>query len=66
MEQVRVPDYKAKICAAFAQGNVGKAVKLASSENFDEMKNHVIDLLQNILYIFINSIKEFDTRIVIM
>ena len=47
MEQVRVPDYKAKICVAFAQGNVGKAVKLASSENFDEMKQHVIKLLKN-------------------
>lgn len=47
MEQVRVPDYKAKICVAFAQGNVGKAVKLASSENFDEMKQHAIKLLKN-------------------
>lgn len=47
MEQVRVPDYKAKVCVAFAQGNVGKAVKLASSENFDEMKQHAIKLLKN-------------------
>lgn len=45
MEQVRVPDYKAEVCAAFAQGNVGKAVKLASSENFDEMKQHAKKLL---------------------
>ncbi len=58
MEQVRVPDYKAKICAAFAQGNVGKAVKLASSENFDEMKNHVIDLLQNIESMEISGLLE--------
>lgn len=48
MEQIRVPDYKAKVCAAFAQGNVGKAVRLASSEQFDEMKQQVIRLMKNI------------------
>ncbi len=47
MEQVHVPDYKAKLCVAFAQGNVGKAVRLASSGDFDEMKQHVLKLLQN-------------------
>ena len=46
MEQVRVPDYKAKVCAAFAQGNVGRAMKLASSEDFDGMKQHVVKLMR--------------------
>ena len=37
---------------------MGKAVKLASSENFDEMKNHVIDLLQNIESMEISGLLE--------
>lgn len=59
MEQVRVPDYKAKVCVAFAQGNVGKAVKLASSENFDEMKLHVIKLLKNIETMQISELLDY-------
>lgn len=47
MEEIQVPDYKASLCVAFAQGNLGKAVKLACSENFDEMKQHVMRLLRN-------------------
>lgn len=47
MEQRQIPDYKAKLCAAFAQGNMGKAVRLASSESFEEMKRHAVKLLQN-------------------
>ena len=32
MEQVKIPDYQADICVAFAQGNIGKARRLALSE----------------------------------
>ena len=32
MEQLEVPDYKADVCVAFAQGNMGKAIMLANSE----------------------------------
>ena len=32
MEQMEIPDYKADVCVAFAQGNVGKAIMLATSE----------------------------------
>lgn len=48
MEQYKVPDYKADICVAFAQGNLGKALKLASSERFDEIKEQVVKLLRQI------------------
>lgn len=48
MEKVKIPDYKAEICVAFAQGNVGKAIKLAHSERFEEMKSHVIRSLRAI------------------
>lgn len=46
MKKYQVPDYKAEICAAFAQGNVGKAIQLASSDSFNEMKHEVLSLVK--------------------
>ena len=47
MEHVEVPDYQADIAVAFAHGNIGKAVKLATSEYFNEIKNAAIHILKN-------------------
>ncbi len=48
MENRGVPDYQAKVCVAFAQGNVGKAIALASSENFNELKAAAVQLMKRI------------------
>ena len=48
MEQLEVPDYKADVCVAFAQGNMGKAIMLAHSEYFNEIKEEAVHLLRNI------------------
>ena len=48
VNEKEVPDSQADICVAFAQGNVGKAVLLAESQNFSEMKNAVVDLMKRI------------------
>ena len=48
MERMEVPDYKADVCTAFAQGNIGKAVMLANSEYFNEIKEEVVHLMRNI------------------
>ena len=48
MEQLEVPDYKADVCVAFAQGNMGKAIMLAHSECFNEIKDEAVHLLRNI------------------
>ena len=48
MEQVKIPDYQADICVAFAQGNIGKARRLALSEEFNQMKEHAIHLVKYI------------------
>lgn len=48
MEEEKVPDYRAEICAAFARGNIGKARILASSEEFDKIKDDAIMLLRHI------------------
>ena len=41
-----VPDYLAKASAAFAQGNLGKAMRYANSEDFIDRKDHVLFLLR--------------------
>lgn len=48
MEQMQIPDYKADVCAAFAQGNMGRAIMLATSEHFNEIKEEAIQLLKYI------------------
>lgn len=48
MEQIQVPDYQADICVAFAQGNIGKAVRLASSEDFSLIKSSAMRLIRNL------------------
>lgn len=62
MDELKVPDYKADICAAFARGNVGKAKTLASSEDFDNVKQEALALLKNIqdmeLYEIVAAIKK--------
>ncbi len=46
MEELQVPDYKADVCVAFARGNVGKAKQLASSEDFEKVKEEALALLK--------------------
>lgn len=62
MEEKQVPDYHADICVAFAQGNVGKAIQLASSENFNEMKNSALQLIKRLkeidLYEMTQAVKQ--------
>ncbi len=48
MSKHHIPDYQADICAAFAQGVVGKAVKLASSDEFNELKESALSLIKRL------------------
>lgn len=61
MKECQIPDYKADICTAFAQGNVGKAIQLAGSEDFNEIKDSAIQLLKRIkdieLYEMMEAVK---------
>ena len=56
MENVKIPDYKAEVCAAFARGNIGKARLLALSEEFDNIKEEAVTLLKYIDDMEINEI----------
>lgn len=51
-ETMEIPENKADIFAAFARGNLGKAIYLASSEEFKQLYKEVLNLLR--------SIKEMD------
>lgn len=48
MENLNVPDYTADICVAFAGGYLGRAVELASNEDFNNMKRDILSLLKDI------------------
>ncbi len=48
MEELKVPDYQAELCAAFAQGNIGRATMLAKSEHFNEIKEDALQLMKYI------------------
>ena len=62
MEEQRVPEYKADVCVAFARGNLGKAKALATSEEFDNIKNEAVTLLKYIrdmeIYEIVAAIKK--------
>lgn len=51
MKNLGVPDYTANICAAFAGGYLGKAVELASNEDFNNMKRDILSILKEITQI---------------
>ena len=70
MEHVQIPDYEADVCVAFAQGNIGKAVQLATSENFGKIKGVALNLLTNVermglqeIIAVVKSISEFKMEI---
>lgn len=46
MKEFEIPDYKARVCAAFARGNIGKARVLAKNEDFDNIKEEAVSLLK--------------------
>ena len=48
MENLEIPDYRADMCTAFAQGNVGRAIMLANSEHFNEIREEAVQLLKHI------------------
>lgn len=47
-EHFKVPEKESEICAAFARGNLGKAIHLASSEEFKELYQKVMALAKNV------------------
>ena len=63
MEVLQVPDYKADMCTAFAQGNLGKAIMLANSEHFNEIREEAIQLLKYIHEMELSELAQAVSRI---
>jgi DNA polymerase-3 subunit delta' len=62
IENLSYDEEKADICVAFAQGNIGKAVRLASSESFQEMKDDVVSLMKQISRMDLSQLLEYLNR----
>lgn len=62
MKNSNIPDYAAELSATFSQGNIGKAVRYATSEDFLTVKEEVLHLLKYIddmeIYEIITAIKK--------
>ena len=56
MENLEIPDYKADMCTAFAQGNMGRAIMLANSDHFNEIREEAVQLLNHISEMELNEI----------
>lgn len=63
MTTAHIPDYRASICASFARGNVGRAIQLASNEEFDTMKAEVLSNLKSIFEMEIHQMATAAKRI---
>lgn len=48
IEKKEIPDYFANICASFAAGSVGKALRYASDDNFSAIRDDILDLVKRI------------------
>lgn len=62
MKEYQIPDYNAHISARFSQGNVGKAIRYSTSEEFNETKDKILHLLKYIenmqVYEILDGIKQ--------
>ncbi len=48
MQKGKLPDYRASLCTAFARGNVGRALWLSTSQEFEESREETISLLKSL------------------
>ena len=58
-----VPDYKARICASFSQGVVGKAISMAASEDFNDLQYHVLNIVKNVQHMEVYEVVEAVKRL---
>ena len=52
MRKYQLPDYQAMLYAVFSQGNLGKAIKIATSADFNEKRQKVIELVTHVRDLF--------------
>lgn len=62
-ESMKVPEAEADVYAAFARGNLGKAITIAASEDFKEMHKEILHLLKHIKDMDISELIEYIQRL---
>jgi len=66
VQDLSVPDETADLCVAFAQGNVGRAMALASSKQLEELKEYAFLLMSKLnrlpAYELVSELEFFDSR----
>ena len=63
VEALGVSESEARLYAAFARGNLGKAIKLCGSEEFKDMYKRLLAMLRNIRNMDISDLLEFIKKI---
>lgn len=58
IENEQLPDYFAKLCAAFSGGSLGLALKFAKNSEFEQIKNEVRDIMRDIDSLKIDSVSD--------
>lgn len=62
IQKYQIPEYQARVCASYSQGNMGKAIKMATSPDFTQFHESVLHLVKNLddmdLYVIIDAIKK--------
>ena len=62
MDRMHIPDYQAEVDASFAQGNIGKAERAATSAEFAELTQNALGILKSSkelqVYELIDAIKD--------
>lgn len=48
IKEYKIPEYEAKMCAAYSQGRIGKAVNLVNSGDFSKIKDEAVNLVKNV------------------
>ncbi|HHT97510.1 MAG TPA: DNA polymerase III subunit delta [Clostridiales bacterium] len=59
IKNYQIPDYLAELASKFSGGNIGKAIKFATTDYFIKIKDETINFLKNINKIQLNQIIEF-------
>lgn len=58
-ESMKVPEAEADVYAAFARGNLGKAITIASSDDFKAMQKELMNLLRHIKNMAVSDLIEY-------
>lgn len=65
MKKLGQSDYEAQVCETFAQGNLGKAISLASSEDFKKLMELALRIVRNVKRWELDEIMEMIRELVL-